>query len=813
MLTFTGILFSVLAVSTAILLVIYVVVPVFSGIGWFIRHIARYVAGTVGDVLRAIGALMTSLLLIPLIAGAIIIGRWSAASHYGREYQREIGRCGRCIYRILIGRPARLLGLGALTEGIERRIPDAVAHAPGADKPSRRTGRFEGYTIVGSLAGGGSGARIYIAEPDQKKRAAFERAGRRDIDQVVIKSFSVKDGSSLPQIVRESRALEAARNLGLVLDHELNEHRFHYVMPYVPGESLAVATRRLHDSAGATGLSRRELDETLAWATDLLQTLVRYHEGGLWHKDVKPDNIIVHRGQAHLVDLGLVTPMSSAMTLTTHGTEYFRDPEMVRMALRGVKVHEVDGAKFDVYAAGAVLYSIVENSFPAHGGLSQVTKRCPDALRFVIRRAMSDYTTRYHSASAMLEDLRALKNASDPSALKPADLPSMRGRPVAVEVAAMSATPGQFTPPDQPASRPEQAAPAFDHAAPPPLPPRRRPQLRITSWVAGAYAPDDSIMAGATAPGVDEPGGSAVSRSPRPPRKNRPSAPEQLHRARARARAAQERAQRRMRTRHLSSARYNSNPNSGVIVAAFLFTALFIGGAIVVAVALAAKGGSVSDSIQSHIRESRTLGIQRRAETASRDIGQAVFTVDREKILFAVDSLVEAMGSVDELTLSSAGPKIRTALAEVSRTARAIASAVAIPPAAPAPAGSFLGEVLLIDDLGSAASDARAEALRTINTNFSSGRVRILSAESDDSILELEANARKDIGAIPTAPFDDQLREKAIQWLRNQRESIQAVIVLHWVGQGESQTPVSEIIARPGTDGAWLHHQISAGSR
>ena len=33
------------------------------------------------------------------------------------------------------------------------------------------------------------------------------------------------------------------------------------------------------------------------------------------------------------------------MTLTTHGTEYFRDPEMVRLALRGVKVHQVDGSR------------------------------------------------------------------------------------------------------------------------------------------------------------------------------------------------------------------------------------------------------------------------------------------------------------------------------------------------------------------------------------------------------------------------------------------------------------------------------------
>ena len=89
---------------------------------------------------------------------------------------------------------------------------------------------------------------------------------------------------------------------------------------------------------------------------------------------------------------------------------------MVRMALKGVKVHQVDGAKFDVYAAGAVLYSVIENSFPAHGGLSQITRRCPDALRWVIRRAMTDYDKRYPSAGSMLADLNYLRRAPDPGA-------------------------------------------------------------------------------------------------------------------------------------------------------------------------------------------------------------------------------------------------------------------------------------------------------------------------------------------------------------------------------------------------------------
>src|SRR5690606_37107343 len=126
-------------------------------------------------------------------------------------------------------------------------------------------------------------------------------------------------------------------------------------------------------------------------------------------------------------DLGLITHMRSAMTLTTHGTEYFRDPELVRMALKGVKVNEVEGARFDVYGVGAALYSVIENSFPAHGGLSQLTKRCPEAARWIIRRAMTDYDKRYGSMEEMLADIEAVRNAADPYAVRPVDLPSMRG--------------------------------------------------------------------------------------------------------------------------------------------------------------------------------------------------------------------------------------------------------------------------------------------------------------------------------------------------------------------------------------------------
>jgi hypothetical protein len=185
----------------------------------------------------------------------ILIGRWSASAHYGRALTDECKTAGACVYRIAIGHPLHLIGLRALTEGIEHRLPNAVAYAPGPDKPSKkRQGLFEGYTIVGSLPGGGSGGKLYIAEPDELKRAAFARRGINEVDRVVIKTFSLTDGSSLPQIVRESRALDAAKKLGLVLEHELTDERFYYIMRYVPGDSLTVATQNLHAEGRPAGL-------------------------------------------------------------------------------------------------------------------------------------------------------------------------------------------------------------------------------------------------------------------------------------------------------------------------------------------------------------------------------------------------------------------------------------------------------------------------------------------------------------------------------------------------------------------------------
>lgn len=306
----------------------------------------------------------------------------------------------------------------------------AAGDAAGPSIPSMasRSADFPGYELVGTLPSGGSGARLHVATPSTN----VARRLPAGIDRVVIKVFAFTEGSTLPQIVRESRAMDAATRLGLVLEHRLEPGRFWYAMPYYPGASFGDAVRSLHRMGPDDGLEVASLRRVLEWTTGLVATLDRYHRAGLWHKDVKPENVIVSAGEARLVDIGLVTSLSSGMTLTTHGTEYFRDPEMVRLALRGVKVHEVDGARFDLYGVGAMLYLGIEDTFPAHGGLSGFGKRSPECVRWVVRRAMADYSKRYADAATMRRDLEAILAAQDPWSLKPAMLPSFRGEePVA----------------------------------------------------------------------------------------------------------------------------------------------------------------------------------------------------------------------------------------------------------------------------------------------------------------------------------------------------------------------------------------------
>lgn len=472
----------------AILLILFtagvVLTMVVLGFGLIFVLVGRVfacVAGIVGDVFVS----AVNILMMPFNLGRalvlLVFARFAKADAAAARFQQNVVESVRRVWSAGIQRPFRILGIEIPPRRAKRTVVAAAAVSPnGASNvssfsslssletvypksapppprqnapaapppwpdPSTLISGFPGYTIDGRLPTGGSGAKLYIATPEPAKRTRLRGAPGR----VVIKSFAIGEGSTLPQIVRESRSLDAARSLGLVLDHAFEPHRFWYAMPHFDGPSLGqhAATRHRAVAAEAT-LPEGTQRELVGLVAQVVESLARFHEAGLWHKDIKPDNIIVTAGRAELIDVGLVTPLASSFTLTTHGTEYFRDPEMVRQALRGTKVNEVDGARFDLYSAGAVLYAVLENTFPAHGALSSFSKPSPEALRWIVRRAMAEYTKRYPTAQAMLEDLRYVLEAKELAAVRPAQLPSMRrADPAAVDAFVLSAGIGKGSAP------------------------------------------------------------------------------------------------------------------------------------------------------------------------------------------------------------------------------------------------------------------------------------------------------------------------------------------------------------------------------
>ncbi|MBS0192498.1 MAG: hypothetical protein U0573_07640 [Phycisphaerales bacterium] len=779
-----GIVGVILAVAIAVLLISYLIIPFFRVIAWIISRVVQFIFGELRDLVRTVGALLATLLFAPLVVINILLGRWSASAHFGNSVKAELAIAGACLYRIVLGHPARLFGASGLVEGIEQRFPEAVAHAPTADAPKGKGGRqgqFEGYRIVGSLPTGGSGSKLYIAEPDPIKRAALERSGFRDVDQVVIKSFAVDDGSNLPNIVRESRALEAAKKLGLVLDHELSPAKFYYVMRYVPGQTLNTVIQHMHAQSDPSlqGMDDRNLRNALGYVADLVSTLDQYHQGGLWHKDVKPENIIVEQlhgaPRAHLVDFGLVTPLRSAMTLTTHGTEYFRDPELVRLALRGVKVHEVDGAKFDVYAAGAVLFATMENSFPAHGVLSQVTRRCPEAIKWIIRRAMADYDKRYTSAAQMLADLNAVRSAADPFSMKPIDLPSMR-------IAGGGAEIPPPIPQAEPAfagahagAAPESVRVAAAYASPvgpSPAAPARpgRPDIRLLNWWTGEHVvvpeapspnptPQSPFENFARAAGakvefaVDRAFAAAERASGSPKvRHARRSAREQVEIARARIHAKRE----KMRSfRSVASAgRYTNKPGGGSAAG----TAIFIGSIAFLFLIL------------------RGNGIFNWSSGSSAPAAQSALPA------------IQRDGAMETIRLASVGSADTEKAAKPSRTTRSKRVKAETPVLATSPLPAIVPQgttALFVSDLPTPLNDESSKALNAVIDALKETGLDLKgdtpdTKADDEETVERLAKARVAVSGLEVASpeFRDRLSEWAgeehadmVIWLRPQNDA------------------------------------------
>jgi serine/threonine-protein kinase len=162
-----------------------------------------------------------------------------------------------------------------------------------------------------------------------------------------------------------------------LLDSGAADGLLYYVMPMVQGETLRARLNRERPLPIAEALRiAREVGSALDYA----------HRQGIVHRDVKPENILLHDGQALVADFGIALAVQTAggqrMTQTglSLGTPQYMSPEQA-MGERAID------ARSDVYALGAVTYEMLTGEAPFSGS----------SVQAIVAKVMTERPTSLHT--------------------------------------------------------------------------------------------------------------------------------------------------------------------------------------------------------------------------------------------------------------------------------------------------------------------------------------------------------------------------------------------------------------------------------
>jgi len=119
----------------------------------------------------------------------------------------------------------------------------------------------------------------------------------------------------------------------------------------------------------AFGADGPSADDLIAVVVDLVRGLIELHENGVVHRDVKPDNALLHDGRWQWSDLGssrLLDTLTSTYTLNEQGTYAYKAPEVTA----GAPASE----KSDIYSLGCAVFALATGEPPFGVGPEAATR-------------------------------------------------------------------------------------------------------------------------------------------------------------------------------------------------------------------------------------------------------------------------------------------------------------------------------------------------------------------------------------------------------------------------------------------------------
>ncbi|MCB7137259.1 Stk1 family PASTA domain-containing Ser/Thr kinase [Cellulosimicrobium marinum] len=355
------------------------------------------------------------------------------------------------------------------------------------------------YEVVSRIARGGM-ATVYLA---------VDRRLDRDVALKVMHPHLAEGASGADFVSRFRREARAAARLthpGLVAvyDQGLDGETSYLTMEYVAGSNL----RRLLLTERTLTLGR-----TLDVLDDVLDALAAAHRGGLVHRDVKPENVLLDtEGRIKVTDFGLaraVNEVTSTTTGTVLGTVAYLSPELISIG--------ACDARTDVYAVGILAYEMLLGTVPHTGSTpiqvafqhvnndvpppSDVAPWVPpevdDLLCALAARDPADRPADAGAALALVRSVRAalgtddLERRADPppgSATVDATAPvpgapdDDAGTAPTASLAALSLQDREAAGLTEPLAVGHVAPPTTLPGPPPPAPPRRPRRGRVLAW-------------------------------------------------------------------------------------------------------------------------------------------------------------------------------------------------------------------------------------------------------------------------------------------------------------------------------------------
>ena len=249
-------------------------------------------------------------------------------------------------------------------------------------------------------------------------RAVDLRTGHNVAVKVLRPEFN-EDSEFISRFQREAEAASKMTHHNIVnlLDVGMDGENRYLVMEYVQGKTLKEVIQE-----------RGKLSAPLACqiAIRILSALEHAHRNGIVHRDIKPQNILVHSdGHIKVADFGIAR-IANSSTLTkgdnVMGSVHYFSPEQAR--------GEGATATSDIYSTGIVLYEMLTGKVPydgdnpvavamqhLHATPAPIQSLAPDVPQSVVRVCMKamekNPAMRYQTARDMAADLRAALDTRD----------------------------------------------------------------------------------------------------------------------------------------------------------------------------------------------------------------------------------------------------------------------------------------------------------------------------------------------------------------------------------------------------------------